>query len=195
MSKFKMRVKLTGFEFEIEGTREDAKLIAQSVGDQISSTLLPALNVIDGEATTATVQPPAVASLPAKKAAKRRSRTSSTAASSSGEDALSLKPAPATYGNPQQHWSSLDKAMWLIYVMHQEMAVDGLTQSEIVATFKRHFRESKPIYAPTLGRVLLSAKTQGLVAEDSDHQPSKWHLLDNGIQYVKDVIQSTLVVA
>ena len=49
MSKFKVKLKIQGFELEIEGSREDAGLLSQNLGKQMNSILQPMGAIIEGE--------------------------------------------------------------------------------------------------------------------------------------------------
>ncbi|MEH2257179.1 hypothetical protein [Nostoc sp.] len=48
-NKFKIKLKVTGFELEVEGSREDVPFMAQAVGQQMSGLLIPASNIVEGE--------------------------------------------------------------------------------------------------------------------------------------------------
>src|SRR5438067_2145714 len=48
MSKFHVKVKLQGFELEIQGNREDAPAIGRSIGEQFSAIISPAVDILEG---------------------------------------------------------------------------------------------------------------------------------------------------
>ncbi len=49
MAKFKVKLKITGFEMEVEGDRDDAAAISQGIASQFGSLMKPAAEIIDGE--------------------------------------------------------------------------------------------------------------------------------------------------
>jgi hypothetical protein len=57
MPKFRIKMKLQGFELEIEGSREEASRISQNLGEQMSALLRPAGVIIDGGLTPPALPP------------------------------------------------------------------------------------------------------------------------------------------
>src|SRR5262249_21165226 len=103
MSKFRIKMRLQGFELEVEGAREDASRSSRNLGEQVSALLQPAGLIIDGEAPAL---PPARAQnaegLPAKK--MRRRRQSNATGTVGDSSAIDFKHSPEKYGNPKQEW-------------------------------------------------------------------------------------------
>src|SRR5437588_13047722 len=81
MAKFKLTLKVTGLELQVEGSREDVSLMTQAVGQQLAGIVTPGAEVIDGQIidTTASALPAALAP-PKERRTKRRSTSSRAAA-------------------------------------------------------------------------------------------------------------------
>jgi hypothetical protein len=89
MSKFRIRMKLQGLELEIDGAREDASLIIQSVGQQMSNLLQPIDGIIDGEIASGPTLPSDMVALPTGAPAKKsRRRRPSALASGDAENSF-----------------------------------------------------------------------------------------------------------
>lgn len=128
-NKFKIKLKLTSFELEIEGSREDVPLMAQAVGQQMSGLLLPASGIVEGEIVedkSLPQAPPEPQPKPRRKPASRRRSTASTSLTSNGKNlvvaAVDWRHDPSKWGNPQQDWTTADKSIWLLYVISKELA-------------------------------------------------------------------------
>jgi hypothetical protein len=50
MSKFTAKLKLTGLELEIEGSRDDVPLITSGVAARLAGAMMPAANIVEGRA-------------------------------------------------------------------------------------------------------------------------------------------------
>ncbi|UZN48795.1 hypothetical protein KZ686_13765 [Cupriavidus cauae] len=202
MSKFKMKLKLTGFELEIEGSREDVPLIAQNVGQQLSTLLQPAGAIIEGDGIVASAAPAPLLpgdevqiSSPARRRAKRP-RVKSTGDESAEAVVVNWKHDPLKYGTPQQGWSTAIKAMWLLYVVLQETGDGELSAKTISETFNRHFKQAGKILPFNVSRDLgkLKVKSGGLapVAEGTNKVPSTWYLTQEGIRLAQESIKQLL---
>ena len=195
-NKFKIKMKLTGFELEIEGSREDVPLMAQAVGQQISSLLTPASNIVEGEIIENNDLPQLPSEAKPKTRKKRSSRqssqnsTNSTLNGKGKTEAIDWKHNPTNWGNPQQDWSTTDKSIWLLYVVHKETQVAELTGSEISKTFNKHFRQSGQITTGQINRDLGRAKGKrpALVSEDTTKNPPAWFLTSEGKKVAQDLI-------
>src|SRR5689334_4680142 len=143
MSKFKVRLKVTGLELEVEGTRDDVPLIAQSVGQQFSHLLRPAAEIVEGEVEPDTRQPhlPIMDAQPVKNRITRRraSATPSNAGSAQGDkETLDWVHDPGKWGNPQQSWVTSKKSIWLLYVAAHEANTNSMSGKLIANTFNTH---------------------------------------------------------
>jgi Tfp pilus assembly major pilin PilA len=159
-NKFKIKLKVTGFELEIEGNREDVPLMAQAVGQQMSGFLIPASGIVEGEIIEDKTLPQATIesqSKPQKKQTNRRRSTTSTKSASNSKktaDAIDWKHNPMKWGSPQQDWTAADKSIWLLYVVSKESNISELTGSEVSTTFNKHFRQSGQIKTGQINRDL-----------------------------------------
>jgi|SRR6185369_5843831 len=197
MSKFKMRLKLTGFELDIEGSREDIPLIAQNVGQQIAGLLAPASKIVSGEKTDAssrTVHP--IQTIVDVSSARRKRKRLSIPPIAGAQDAekapnvLNWKHDSSKWNSPNQSWSTLDKALWLIYVAEQETQQTELTVRQIAETFNTHFKQAKTVRIPNVTRDMGNKKAgkDALVGENATISPSKWYLTESGKSRVTKLI-------
>ncbi len=103
MAKFRMRLKIQGFELEVDGEREDIPAITTALHQQLAGFIQPAEMIVEptkqlGSAPK-TIQGE-TATPAAKPAKKRPSGKSSTAGTPT--QAIEFRHEPTTYGNPQQ---------------------------------------------------------------------------------------------
>lgn len=143
MSKFKIKLKITGFELEVEGNRDDVPLIANSVGQQIAGLLEPATNIIEGDMHS--VEEVKQLNPPQSKASHRSQRKSQgkKVVSPNHEQALDWQHDPSKRGSPQQSWNTAQKSIWLLYVASQELGSNEVSGVCIRNTFNKHFKQSK----------------------------------------------------
>jgi hypothetical protein len=196
MARFKIRMKLQGLELEVEGTRDDVPLIAQSVGQQLAGLLEPAAQIVEGEARAdgnggAPIAPSAVES--SKKGWRARKPRHPAVPASSGDSEASViwKHDPAKWGNPQQSWSGPHKAVWLLYVASQEGQSKEMSSGTITATFNKMFREAGQLHRRNMARDLGRLKTQSppLLGEDATKSPSLWFLTHEGNKRAEELVQ------
>lgn len=195
-NKFKIKLKVTGFELEIEGNREDVPLMAQAVGQQMSGLLTPASNIVEGEIIENNDLPQLSSEAKPKARKKRSSRqysqtsTTSTLNGKGKAVALDWKHEPLKWGTPQQEWSTADKSIWLLYVVSKEVSVSELTGNEISTTFNKHFRQSGQIKTGQINRDLGKAKGKkpALVSENTTKNPPAWFLTHEGEKCVQELI-------
>jgi hypothetical protein len=190
MSKFKMKLKLTGFELEIEGTREDIPLIAQNVGQQIAGLLQPAAGIVTGDIRDdmrSAISPASVQSVidvVPNKRKKKKSTSSNNSTSTDSEKLVTVnwRHDPAKWNSPNQSWSTLEKSIWLLYVAEQETNQSELTVRQITDAFNTQFKQAKTVLAPNVTRDLGNKKSgkEALVGENITTSPSKWYLTESG---------------
>jgi hypothetical protein len=60
MSKIKIKMELTGFKLEIEGSSEDVPQIQQALGRQLASMMQPPTDAVGGAASLSRQPPPAL---------------------------------------------------------------------------------------------------------------------------------------
>jgi hypothetical protein len=199
MAKFKLKMKLQGFELEIEGSREDVPLITQNLGSQIAGLLQPAGAIIEGEVVGENGHQPSppIADAPARrKSRKRRSSPASPAPDQkTTEGALDWRHDSAKFGMPAQGWSTAQKAMWLLYVASEMMNEKELSSKRIATTFNKHFRQSGRILTHNVVRDLGRLKTKqkpAPVADDTTKSPAQWYLTDVGTREAQKLVKEAL---
>jgi hypothetical protein len=179
-SKFKVRLKITGFELELEGSRDEVAELTQSIGQQMSGILNPGGAIIEGAVVPQTVAPEAVR-LQDKR--PRRKRAAASASTPDGaEAAIGLRHDASQFGMPRQDWKTAQKAMWLLHVLKGTGNGDSFSTRAIVETFNKHFKQSKTITTSNVTRDLGKAKIENpsLVGEDASRSPSEWFLTTEG---------------
>lgn len=210
MSKFRIKMKLTGLELEIEGTREEMPQIAQNLGRQFSGLIQPAAGIVQGELLPSdrriTPSVPVVApttdngsSSGRKRGSRKRKSASGAAAAAAGTDSgaapadliVELTHDATKFGMPKQEWSTAQKAIWLIYVVGEQTDRRELTAHQIEATFNRYFREARQILVQNIARDLgkQRARTKDApVAEDNTMDPSPWYLTEAGRREAQELV-------
>jgi hypothetical protein len=202
MAKFKIALKVTGLELQIEGSRDDVPLMAHAAGQQLMGLFMPASNVVEGEfssvETPALPAPPSQAPRNSKKGSSSRSKGRSMNGTkpngATSAEAIDWVHDPAKWGVPKQEWNTATKAMWLLYVVSREKGVGELSPAVIVATFNKHFRQSGQILANNTSRDLgkLKTKAPALVAEDTTREPKSWFLTQAGIGHAQKLVEEAL---
>jgi hypothetical protein len=188
MSKYKVKMKLQGFELEIEGAREDLPLITQNIGEQMSGFLKPSGAIIEGVVISGAAPPqPVTPVLPQieemrGRVRRRRSGTGTNESKESGP-AIDWKHNPAKYGMPKQDWNVAKKSLWLLYVVSEELKITELSAGQIAKTFNKHFKQAGSIRPSNVSRDLGKQKvgvTPSPVGEDNTKAPATWYLTDEG---------------
>jgi len=199
MAKFKVRLKVTGFELEVEGSREDVPLIAQSVGQQFTGMLQPAADIVEGEIVSDDSSRAEAPTNSTKPSTKKRtsSRRKSSVPSNSGaasEDVLNWVHDPAKWGNPQQRWVTSQKAIWLLYVARHETGTTYMSSSLIAYTFNKHFPQAKTIQVSKVSRDLgrLKVKKDSAVGENTTQTPPAWFLTQKGEEEARKLVLEAL---
>jgi len=191
MSKLKFTLKITGFELQVEGTREEVATITNNVGQQFQGLMHPAGSM--GE-------PPALADTQVTedgeiteiKNAPRKRRPSTGQPKTEKARALDLTNDPAKYGAPLQGWSALEKAVWLMHIVQRILNISDLSASEISETFNKHFKQLGKIRSSNISRDFGNKKTgaKAIVGENSNVYPAKWFLTEEGTKMAERLIQS-----
>ncbi len=182
MAKFKMRMKLTGFELELEGERADIPVMAANLGQQFSQLLVPAANIADGtrpRAIDAIASPqaaPVEANAPGRRSSTRR--VNGLSGKKAPTEAVDFTHDTSKWGNPLQSWNPTSKAIWLLHVVECAVGTKELAAAEISATFNKHFKAFGRIITGNVSRDLKKSKSgaNALFIEDSDASPHKWSL-------------------
>lgn len=197
MAKFKLKMKLTGFELELEGERSEVPLMAANLGQQFAQLLEPAANIAEGETPRKSVPN---SSLPAAqiedKPARGRVRRAGNGAARSSAAALTFVHDSATWGNPRQDWNPTKKVTWLLHVIEAITGTKELSIPVIAATFNSQFKQYGKVQPSNVSRDLnkLKSGTNALFVEDvADGTVSKWCLSAKGkVEAEKLVAQAKL---
>jgi hypothetical protein len=205
MSKFKIKMKLTGFELEIEGSRDDVPMIAQNLGQQIAGMISPAASIVEGNfiegqtGTTAVFAETLVAGNTAKPSRKRKRSIKSSSDSQNPSEALEWRHDSLKYGEPAQSWKTAEKAIWMIHVVKCELQKDQLSATAIADTFNKKFRQSGTIRATNVSRDLGKMKVRNggppSVGLDTQKSPNEWFLTTEGTKAVQELINTSLTPA
>lgn len=195
-------MKLTGFELEIEGSREDVPMIAQNLGQQLSSIMNPSSAVIEGKflngnSTFDADEPPVSTIDDSGKPAKKRRKPSKVATEKqNGSAVMEWRHDSSKYGEPAQTWKLTEKAIWLIHVIKSELQRDQLSASEIAETFNKKFKHSGTIRASNVSKYLGELKsksgTPAQVGLDTQKSPNEWYLTTEGTKAAQALIKSLL---
>lgn len=201
MAKFHIRLKITGFELEVDGTREDLPVLRESFSQQFSGLLSPATDIAAGETTA-----PAVlggATTAAAEATKRVRRRGRAAVPSNGNGATASVAAidwihdAAKYGSPAQKWSGSEKGLYVLYVASREASAGEMSSPQLIATFAKHFKQAGQLHRTNLPRDLGKLKSAAsgrlpLVSENTTVSPSTWYLTDAGIKKAQSLVAQAL---
>jgi hypothetical protein len=196
MSKFKIKMKLTGFELEIEGSREDVPNIQQALSRQLGGILQPAAGLISQEdeaveevdITPAATQTNNQGTAPKKRRKKSISNGNQKNNSAPEEDDVVNWPRDVTnYCMPNQQWKTAEKAMWTLYVAQEAADISELTGRQISNIFNKHYRQAKTIQLGNVNRDLgkLKLNNPAWVAEDTTKNPPAWYLTQEGNKEVQ----------
>jgi len=196
MSKFRVRLKIEGFELEIEGNREDAGIIGRNIGEQISGMIAPGMSVVEGNVTENGNKLPSISSIeaPRRKPSKRAPRSVNAGSTSDAAPVIQFQNDAKKYASPTQSWNTLNKALWLLYVASKETSAKELTAGQITQCFNAQFRQAKIIKASNVSRDLGKVKISNpsLAGEIPASNPSKWFLTEEGEKVVQQLIADTL---
>jgi hypothetical protein len=185
MSKFKIKLKLQGLDLEVEGSREDLPQLSAQLGAQLTGLIQPALALVEGGSTN-DVSPRAADVVTEgetpKRKKKRAARTVGAANTDTSDTTIDWTHDPRKWGSPTQNWNTLQKSIWLIYVASKEKGLSELTQSQITATFNKHFKQAGTIMGSNVARDLGKKKLgrDALVGENTTKSPSAWFLTETG---------------
>ena len=106
MSKIKIKLKLTGFELEIEGSKDDIPQIQQAIGQQIGSLLQPGTGYLDEapQQTIKTIGPETVTAPTRSSRPRKRVASSSAVKSSEAEGTGPLAKWPSDVSKKPSCW-------------------------------------------------------------------------------------------
>jgi hypothetical protein len=198
MGKFRIKMKLQGLELEIEGSRDDVPIISHNIGQQMAALLQPAGAIVEGESTSSNQgSTQAISDETGAGRIKQRKRRPG-GATNSGQSPevveVDWKHDPAKYGSPRQSWNTAQKAMWVLYVVGEELGTKELSAGVIARTFKKHFKQAGIIAGSNVSRDLGKQKmsSPATVGEDTTKNPSVWFLTDEGRKQTQVLIAEAL---
>jgi hypothetical protein len=198
MSKFRIKLKLQGLELEVEGTKENLPDLRTALTQQLAGVIEPATGLIQEAQPTPTIINNDSASHAEVGKRRRRSRSNSKpTGEESIESAVDWKHDSSKYGSPLQSWNTVDKAMWLLYVVGKETERTELSGNCISLTFKKHFKQAGSITTSNINRDLGRAKASKsgqppLVSEDTTKNPPLWYLTTAGSAAAQKLVQKAL---
>ena len=202
MGKFKIHLELQGLKLEIEGSREDAPMIASNLGRQFSNLLAPAASIVEGDfevQSTKQIQTPTEpgadgASSKRKRTRRRANGSVSTETADKTPVAIDWSHNVEKFGHPQQAWTTAKKAMWLLWVVGEQTMQVELTRFQIAETFNKHFKTAGLIRPQNVGRDFGTEKTHRppKVSEDTTQDPSLWFLTEAGKRYARGLVAEAL---
>lgn len=182
MGKFRVKLKLTGLEIEVEGDREHAHEIAQNVGKQLAQVIQPVAMI---EASKNLREPMIIdaadASSNGARHSTRRKRTTTSSGGGADGSAVTWTHDPNRWGTPRQEWKSVQKIAWLLFVLQEAKGQAQQLGTGILAnTFNDMFTSAGVVH-------------QGNLARDLKREPDlfgemrgKWFLKDKGRQFATD---------
>lgn len=194
MSKFKFKFKLTGLEIEIEGSREDVGSITNALNDQFKGMIQPAAKIADSDIDFEEAEQPRIINADHKEKHKRKRKPKSPASTAKTDksEAIDFKNDVEKFGAPIQKWSTLEKSLWILYVLQSKENIDECTTGEITETFNKHFKQQGTIRSTNVSRDLGKRKSgnDAIVGENTTINPHKWFLTQKGITQVQNLIIS-----
>jgi hypothetical protein len=197
MSKFKIKLKITGFEMEIEGSRDDIPLISRNLAAQIGGMMTPAANIVEGsnpalgrDAIDITPVAASTGGGRSNKRAARRPATTGTVAEGKPAKEFDWTHDVQSWGNPVQGWNPTQKSLWLLYIVKAQGVTTEMTAGQIANTFNKHFKQAGTIQAGNVSRDLGKAKVQApaKVGENAAKSPSTWFLTDEGNKLAVELV-------
>lgn len=198
MPKVKIKLRLQGFELDVEGEKQDVAIATQSISDQLANLITPP-NIVNGgtppgqQMIDVTPNPPSED----RKSSRKKSGNSARGSSGKATPAIDFVNDPARFGTPSQSWNLTRKAMWTLFVVGELKNITSLSASVIGRTFNKHFRQSGEIRPSNISRDLGKVKTKvgntpPLVAENTTKNPPEWFLTDEGSRQVRELISKSV---
>lgn len=191
MNKFKFSFKIKELELQVEGTREDAQAISTSIGKQFADLLQPAGALGEGQMSNPPLHITEDGEISDVRTSQRKRRTNGGGPRGEKAKTIDFKNDPAKNGAPLQSWSTLEKALWLLYVVQSELTISELSASEVAETFNKHFKQQGKIRPSNISRDFGTQKAgaKALVGENNAVTPAKWYLTEEGTKAAQRLIQ------
>ena len=173
MAKNKLRLKIQGFELEIEGENLAAPNMAQHIGQQLNKLLEPATNImtnqpprkhVDNTSANGVGDRTEIKSSPSKRG--KRSGSGSGA-----KDLPEYQHNKDKHGEPAQAWNPTRKALWLLRCLDLSGQPAELTAAQVAGLFNAHFKAFGKLLAGNVARDLNKVSVGGpnaLIVLDGD---------------------------
>jgi hypothetical protein len=201
VTKFRVKLKLTGLELEVEGSREDVPLLTKSIASQLAGVMMPAANIVEGKATPLLGREaiPGTAQLVQQPAASVRAPRKRRAPFSGGDGVQNAAATSIvwqhdadTWGAPQQSWKAVDKTVWLLYVAKQVGATPEMSVMQMVTTFDKLFRTAGRLNKGNIARdfTKLNSEPPPKVQMNGTVDPATWYLTDAGIKHAENLVKA-----
>jgi hypothetical protein len=190
MPKFRIRLKIQAFELEVDGEREDIPAITSAVQQQFTALIQPAELMAEDPKQLADNHKVIEAETSRATGKTTRKRGASKATADAPNQAIEFRHDSATFGNPTQAWSNIEKLIWLLAVINGITGTVDVSGPQLVATFNQYFKQSGKIHPPNATRDLGIAKVQN-PAPVGEHK-GLWYLTDEGKNQAKQLIQNVL---
>lgn len=199
MAKFSVSLKVTGFELNIQGEREDIALIGRNVADQFSGLVQPSIGIVNGRSPSPSrpdaIQPVVQIENSGKRGSRKRTSASRSEPAENGDAAVNFQHDSARFGMPQQSWNTALKSMWLLYVLKESGMAGDFSAKQITETFNKQFRQSGMIKSfnvtRDLGKLKATEKPSPL-GENTSIDPHGWFLTDAGIRRAQELVGGAL---
>ena len=200
MAKTKFKFKIKELEIEFEGDQRDTPKVVDAMSNQLSG-LMQTPGLMSDSQPVALPAPTTNEVIESKPKNLRKSRSKSSSGSSSGSSSSkrSKKEAPVDlnhdaekWGNPQESWNPTNKAIWLMYVIENEVnEIGSITASRIASTFNKHFKSFGQIKPSNVSRDLKKAAKDkpAKVQTDTAKEGMAWFLLKGGKDYAAELVK------
>jgi hypothetical protein len=184
MANFRIRMKVQGFELEVDGEREDIPAITNAVKDQLGGFVISGDVVTDGrkqlEATNR-------GTTDDDKGGRRRNRNAGRS-SEAAAAAIEFRHDAAKYGNPIQDWIAAQKCIWLLFVIEGTTGTKEVSGPQLAATFNSAFKASGKLHPPHVTRDLAKEKIKNPAPIGEDK--GLYYLTDEGKRQAQQLIES-----
>ena len=209
MSKFKVNVKLSGYEvklgsieFSVEGEKEDAQKMSLEIERQLSGmihapTMTPNVLTSGNGKTPPVIDAPAIDTGTNGTGTKRKTRKAGGGSKSLAED-FNLIHDSAKYGTPQMTWTMVEKAIWFLYIIGEQLGVKEMTAWVLAKNFNKYFKASKPIDNGNVTKGLEKEKVKGTnstVGSNPVDGSTKYFLTQAGIAMAQQLAKGEAVAS
>jgi len=184
MAKFRIRMKVQGFELEVDGEREDIPAITNAVKDQLGGLVISGEVVTDGRKQ---LEPGNRGATEDDKGGRRRNRSGGRSSEAAAAP-IEFRHDPAKYGNPTQDWNAAQKCIWLLFVIEGTTGTKEVSGPQLAATFNSSFKASGKLHPPHVTRDLAKEKIKNPAPIGEDK--GLYYLTDEGKRQAQQLIES-----